>query len=253
MNYKKEMEATDMNIKQNKTLAFITARGGSKSIPLKNIVPVCGKPLIEYSIDALKKANTVDKIICSTDSEQIANVCKQNDVKILQRPEHLGGDLVNSIDVVIDAAKTLNEVEGAVAEIILLIQPTSIFLTSTQIDKAVSALLNNPKAKSSQTVVKVPHQFHAHNQRIMTNDSKDIYFAFLEERNKGYSKQTKPEYYTYGNLIITRTLPLLKENTLFARPSIPIEIPYYYSYDLDTQEDIEMAELMITNNLVELG
>jgi len=242
-----------MKIDPKKTMALITARGGSKSIPLKNIVPVCGRPLIEYSCFALQKANTVDRIICSTDSKKIADVCKRNNIEIIDRPPHLSGDLVNSIDVVINVANTLYDIEGSVSEIILLIQPTSIFINSQHIDQTVNALKNNPEAKSSQTVVKVPHQFHAYNQRMMSEDSKDICFAFLKERIKGYSKQTKPTFYTYGNLIVTRTLPLLEEKTLFARPSIPIEIPFYYSYDLDSQDDIELAELMINNNLVEIN
>ena len=241
-----------MKIEPNISTAVITARGGSKSIPLKNIVKVCGKPLIEYSFHALKKANFVNRIICSTDSEKIANVCKKNKIEVIERPAHLSGDLVNSTDVIIDVVNTLYKTEKIAPEIVLLIQPTSLFVTSLHIDQAINVLIKNPDAKSSQTVVKVPHQFHAYNQRIMSQDSKDIDFAFWEERRKCHNKQTKPTFYTYGNLIVTRTIPLLEEKMLFARPSIPIEIPFYYSYDLDIQEDIALAELMIKNKLIEV-
>jgi len=239
-----------MNIVKNRSLGLITARGGSKSIPLKNIVPVCGKPLIEYSINALQKATTINRVICSTDHEKIASVVQKLGVEVLDRPDHLCGDLVSSIDVVIDAVETINKSEGSIPEIIVLIQPTSIFLTSTQIDSAVNALLDKPEAKSSQTVIKVPHQFHAHNQRIMFDDGNDIAFAFQKDREIGHNKQTKPEFYTYGNLIVIRTKALIEERTLFARPSIPIVIPLYYAYDLDGQEDIELAEIMINQKLI---
>jgi N-acylneuraminate cytidylyltransferase/CMP-N,N'-diacetyllegionaminic acid synthase len=242
----------NMKIINGVSWGIITARGGSKSIPLKNIVPVCGKPLIEYTINAAQKAQTINRIICSTDSKSIADIVKALNAEALDRLEHLSGDLVPSLDVMINVVETLHEKEGAIAEILVLFQPTSIFITSEQIDKTVKALLEDPDAMSSQTVVKVPHQFHAHNQRVMYDNGKDIAFAYQKEREKGYSKQTKPVYYTYGNLIVTRTKSLIEDKTLFGRPSIPITIPLYSAYDLDAQEDIELAELMIKNKLVKI-
>jgi len=231
---------------------IVTARGGSKSIPLKNIVSVSGKPLIAYSIGAALKAKTVERVICSTDNEKIAETAQSFGAEVLMRPAYLSEDLTPSIDVMLHVAETLDREEGAVAEILLLIQPTSIFLTSGQIDTTVNALIDNPKAKSSQTVVKVPHQFHAHNQRLMYDEGKDIAFVFPKEREKGYSKQTKPVYYTYGNLIVTRTEPLINEKTFFGRPSIPVVIDLYTAYDLDGPDDIELAELMIKEKLVKV-
>ncbi|MBF0343331.1 MAG: acylneuraminate cytidylyltransferase family protein [Nitrospirae bacterium] len=241
-----------MKIIDKAAWGIITARGGSKSIPLKNIFQVCGRPLIEYTITAAKKAKNVSRIICSTDHKAIADTAASFGVETLWRPEHLSGDLVASIDVMVHVAETLEKQEGAVAEILILFQPTSIFVQSEQIDAAVSALLDNPEAKSSQTVVKVPHQFHAHNQRVMYDNGRDIGFVFPKEREIGYSKQTKPVYYTYGNLIVTRTIPLIEEKTFFGRPSIPIVIPLHTAYDLDGYDDIGMAELMIRNKLVHI-
>lgn len=239
-----------MKIQEGVAWGIITARGGSKSIPLKNIVPVCGKPLVEYTLDAAKKASTVKRIICSTDHSKIADIVRSHGAEIIDRPNHLSGDLVSSIDVMLHVVETIEQKEGAVAEIFILFQPTSIFVTSEQIDLAVNALIGNPQANSSQTVVKVPHQFHAYNQRVMYENGRNIAFVFQDEREKGYNKQTKPVYYTYGNLIVTRTRSLIEKRTLFGRPSIPIVIPLYCAYDLDGYEDIELAELMIKNKLV---
>lgn len=239
-----------MRILKGIAWGIITARGGSKSIPLKNLVRVCGLPLIAYTILAAKKASTIQRIICSTDHQEIADTAVHYGAEVLERPEHLSGDLVPSIDVMVHVAETLHHNEGAIAEILALFQPTSIFIQSQQTDMAVNALKADPAANSSQTVVKVPHQFHAHNQRMMYDDGKDIGFVFEREREKGYSKQTKPVFYTYGNLIVTRTQSLIEKKTLFGRPSIPIVIPLYTAYDLDGQEDITLAELMIRNGLV---
>lgn len=241
-----------MKILKGKVWGIITARGGSKSIPLKNMVLVCGKPLIEYTIRAAQKSKTVDRIFCSTDHAKITEFTTSLGVEVLQRPVALSGDLVPSLDVMIHCAETLQEREGAVSEILILFQPTSIFIRSHQIDAAVQALLKNSRAKSSQTVVEVPHQFHAYNQRQMYDHDKDIAFVFEKEREDGYNKQTKPVHYTYGNLIVMRTKSLIEERTMFGRPSIPIVIPLYSAFDLDEEKDIEMAELMIENHLVEV-
>ncbi len=241
-----------MNIIQKTAWGIITARGGSKSIPLKNIVPICGKPLISYTIEAAAGASSIGRMICSTDHPQIAAVARSLGVEILERPAHLSGDMVASVDVMIHAAETLLAREGAIAEVLALFQPTSIFIQSRQIDDAVGTLLDTPQANSSQTVVMVPHQFHAHNQRMMSDSGDDIWFVYPKEREKGYSKQTKPIHYTYGNLIVMRTRSLLEDRTMFGCPSIPIIISLYTAYDLDTEEDIEMAELMIRNGLVSL-
>ena len=241
-----------MKIHKDVAWGIITARGGSKSIPLKNLVSVCGKPLVEYTLEAAKKASTVDRIICSTDHSKIADIVRSHGAEIIDRPNHLSGDLVSSIDVMLHVVEAMEKKEGAVAEIFILFQPTSIFITSEHIDLAVNALIDNPQANSSQTVVKVPHQFHAYNQRKMYDNGRDIAFVFQDEREKGYNKQTKPVYYTYGNLIVTRTRSLIEKRTLFGRPSIPIVIPLYCAYDLDGYEDIELAELMIKNKLVQV-
>jgi CMP-N-acetylneuraminic acid synthetase len=241
-----------MNILKDTAWGIITARGGSKSIPLKNIVPVAGKPLIKYTIEAARKAEHVDRLICSTDHLEIAGVAEKAGAEVMDRPEGLSGDLASSLDLMLWIAETLHEREGELAEILVLFQPTSIFITSGNIDAAVGALKDNPSAKSSQCVVKVPHQFHAHNQRQMDADGRDIWFVYQKERERGYSKQTKPVNYTYGNLIVTRSEALLNEKDLFARPSIPVVIPLVNAYDLDGPDDMALAELMLKGGLVNL-
>ena len=242
------------NFKILKGIAWgiITARGGSKSIPLKNIFPVYGKPLIEYVINAAKHAKSLNRILCSTDHPDISEVCTELDIEVIERPEYLSGDFVRSDDVMIDAAKRCVTKDGGLAEILVLLQPTSIFMKASHIDEAVYALVNNPHANSSQTIVTVPHQFHAVNQRKLYDDDSDIGWVFPEEREISFNKQTKPVYYAIGNVIAMRIKALFEYNSMYSRPSIPIEIPLPYSYDLDTEEDIELAELMLANKFVDL-
>lgn len=239
-----------MKILAGEAHGIITARGGSKSIPLKNLLVVGGRPMVEYVARASLGASLVRRTWCSTDHHGIADTVARLGVEVAWRPEHLGGDDVNSIDVLVEFAESLLAREGAIPEMLVLLQPTSLFTTSAQVDATVRALRARPDAKSAQTVVKVPHQFHAHNQRQTSADGTDIGFVFEAERARGYNKQTKPVFYAYGNLITTRTEVLLRERTIFARPSVPIEIPLMTAYDLDGPDDIAMAELMLREGLV---
>lgn len=243
---------SSVNFINGEVWGIITARGGSKSIPLKNLVPVAGRPLVQYVIEAAKRATSINRIICSTDSEKISDVAKTFGIDVTERPAHLAGDMVNTIDVLLNLMQTINEAERLLPEIIVLLQPTSLFVTSSQIDITVSALMDNPNAKSSQTVIKVPHQFHAHNQRHVLDNGNDVAFVYEKERAKGYNKQTKPVYYAPGNLIVTRTEALLKTGTIFGRPSVPIVIPPITAYDLDGPEDLTFAELIIKHKLVDV-
>jgi len=241
-----------LEILKNRAWAVIAARGGSKSIPLKNIVPICGKPLIEYCILATQQAKSIERVFCTTDHEKIEEVAHRSGVEIIRRPSRLGGDMVSSIDVVIHAVEQIANTENHFAEIILLVQPTSVFLTAKTIDLAIGRLQDNKTANSVQTITQVPHHFHAYNQRIIDPDTGEIHFAFPEKRMPPYNKQSKLKFYAIGNLVATRTEALLAEKNFSAPPSIPLEIPLCYAYDLDGPEDISMAEGMIRSGIVVL-
>ena len=94
---------------KKKILGFIPARGGSKGIHLKNIVPVRGVPLIKYCIDASLKSEIIDKLICSTDNKRIATIASDLGCEIDLRPEYLAGDEVNVHDVVNEFLRRTNE------------------------------------------------------------------------------------------------------------------------------------------------
>lgn len=230
--------------------AIIPARGGSKSIPLKNMVNLGGRPLISYVINAGKASNVLSRIICSTDDKHIANYCKEEKIEVQLRPKKLSKDNTPVIDVLIHSLKEIEKNEGKVAEIIVLLQPTSPFVLPSHIDKCVEILINEPTAQSSQTITKVPHNFHAYNQRFIENGW--LKFRFPEERRICYNKQTKPEFYLFGNLIVTRSKTLFDDGDIFGTRSLPFFIPFPYSLDVDGCEELEMAEWYIAKEKVKL-
>ena len=223
--------------------AIVTARRNSKSILRKNITKIKNKELIKYSFDELKKVKELEKVIVSTDDEKIKKITEKYKFNYFKRKKKLSGDLVNSVDVVVDVLEEAKNKFNMLPSYFLLIQPTSIFLKK----KHIVSLIKNLKTKkflSAQTISKVPHQFHAYNQRHLDSKSK-TFFVFQKERMKMHNKQTKPIFYSYGNLIATDAKKFLKKKNFFLKPSYGHVIERIYSFDLDNSHDLKVINQII--------
>src|SRR3989338_1201278 len=121
-----------------KILGIIPARGGSKSIPRKNIKPLGGKPLIAWTIDAAEQAAVFDRIILTTDDEKIAAVGKQRGIEVpFLRPKELAEDATPTLPVLQHAVQWLKEHEQYEPDAIMLLQPTAPFRQASHIQEAV--------------------------------------------------------------------------------------------------------------------
>ncbi len=237
-------------ILEDVAVGLIPARGGSKSIPLKNIISLAGNPMISYVIQAGKQATSLSDIYCSTDHDAIAKVCKEAGVEIIDRPGHLGQDDTLVADVIRHVLETLGERVGVIPGMVALLQPTSPFLLPQHINDCVEVLKNDKKADSSQTITPVIHNFHAYNQRVV--DEGYVQFRFLEERRAAYNKQRKPKYFVFGNLVVTKSRALLEGRDCFGNQSVPIEISRQYALDVDTKEDVDYASFLLDSGKVRL-
>lgn len=222
---------------------IIPARGGSKSIPLKNLAQLSGRPMIDYNVLAAKGCQDVVRLICSTDSEAIAERCAQLSVEVYERPAELAGDQTPVIDVITDLLEDFSRRGEAVGEFVALLQPTSPFVLPRHISQCVAALRTHSDAGSAQTVARCPHNYHAFNQRIVRDGVVD--FRFAEERRKMYNKQTKPVHWTFGNLIVFRVTAAFQQKAVFPTPSRAIEIEWPYNLDVDGPADLRLAEALM--------
>ncbi|RJR32887.1 MAG: acylneuraminate cytidylyltransferase family protein [Deltaproteobacteria bacterium] len=229
---------------------FIPARGGSKSIPLKNLAFFGGRPLLDYGLLAAKAWSGFARLFCSTDSPEIAARARLLGAEVHHRPADLAGDDTPIYEVVAHFLHDLEEEEGQVAEIIALLQPTSPFLLPEHIEGCVGGLRANLAAGSAQTVVPCPHNAHAYNQRVV-EDGK-VRFRFPEERRLAYNKQTKPKHYLFGNLLAFRSEAILAQGTLFAEPSLAVPISRPYDFDADDAADFLLGGLILAQGLVRL-
>lgn len=141
-------------------LGLIPARGGSKGIPRKNIVPLAGKPLLAWTCEAALASRMLSRVVLSTDDEEIAAVGRGYGVEVpFRRPPGLATDTAASVDVALHAVDSLAEREGWQADVVVLLQPTSPLRTASHIDEAMTLLLAGG-ADAVVSVVAVPHSFH---------------------------------------------------------------------------------------------
>ena len=242
--------ASMMDISDNEVWGIIPARGGSKSIPFKNMALLHGRSLMEYVVEAGKASKRITRLICSTDDDRIASFCRKYGVEIHRRPKELAQDDTPVHDVIIHLLTEIGEREGQVAGILLLLQPTSPFLLPEHIDRCVDLLIEDPDAESAQSISQLPHNHHAFNQRVI--EGQYVRFKFSEDRKRCYNKQTKPTFYIFGNILVMRTSTLLEKKDLFGDRSCPFVIPFHYALDVDGPDDLELAEWLLERGRVQL-
>ncbi len=133
-------------------VGLIPARGGSKGIPRKNLAPVAGKPLLAWTVEVALVADSLARVVVSTDDDEIAYVAKSLGAEVLERPAKLATDETPMLDVVRHATSALG------ADVIVLLQPTSPLRRPEHIDDAVALLLESG-ADCVVSVVEVPHRY----------------------------------------------------------------------------------------------
>lgn len=226
---------------------FIPARGGSKSIPLKNLLSLRGRPLIEYGIRAGLACKQLKRLVCSSDHEEILQTARDLGVETDLRTEELSGD----DSPVTSVARDFLLRQSEIPEFLILIQPTSPFLLPEHIDSLIDRLERHPELNSAHTVTLCSHNAHAWNQRFV-DEHGQIEFLFAEERKQAYNKQRKPKLHIFGNLIGARSTALLQSDGFYAEPAAGISIPSAYGFDLDSPQDINLAEALLSSGEITL-
>lgn len=239
-----------MNEKHRKILGIITARGGSKGIPGKNIKFLAGKPLIAYTIEAAQASGVFDRLIVSTDDEAIADVAKEYgcDVPFL-RPAELAQDYTPHLPVLRHALDWLREHQGYQPEYVMILQPTSPLRTVSHICEAVE-LLGRTDAESIVSINEVPGHYNPHWQfQVADTGLMNIFtgepFAEIVTR-----RQNLPKTYTRNGAIYLFKANLIfhPENPSFYGDRVAAYImPLEASVNIDSMDDWEEAEKTMTN------
>ncbi len=214
----------------SEVLVVIPARGGSKGIPRKNVRLLAGRPLISYVIQSAKQAKSVDRIVVTTDDEEIAAVAHRYGAEVVMRPPELAGDEV-TLDPVVFHALCQAEKEGMHPDIVMTVQPTSPLVKPERLDEAVARL----ESGEFDTVISVINDTHL----AWTKDEKGQYRPLYKERvNRQY---LPPVYRETGAILASRRDVIRPEGRIGERVTL-LELPPEEAIDIDTYFDWWLAE-----------
>ena len=211
----------------NKTfLAIIPARGGSKRLPRKNVLDLCGKPLIAYTIEAALKSKYIDKVIVSSDDDEILNISLNFGAETIKRPVELASDTATTFDAI---KHTIDNFEKY--DYIVLLQPTSPLRNEKHIDEAIE-LLEEKQADAIVSVCEMDHSPLWSN--TLPKDGNMNNFLRDEVLNKR-SQDLEKYYRVNGAVYICKTDKLLENKSFFLKDNI-------FAYIMDRKSSIDIDE-----------
>lgn len=218
-------------------VALIPARGGSKGIPRKNLAVVAGKPLIVFTLEAARAAATVTRVVCSTDSEEIADVARAHGAEVpFLRPPALAADDSPMLDVVRHADRELGE-----PDVIVVLQPTSPLRRPEDIDAAVE-LLQSSGADVVVSVVAVPHRFAP--ESLMRFDGDRVVPLSADVATRRQDKETL--WARNGPAVLALHPERLRAGgELYGGDCRGYVMQERESIDVDTPFDLELAQLLL--------
>ncbi|MBQ8877103.1 MAG: pseudaminic acid cytidylyltransferase [Lachnospiraceae bacterium] len=220
----------------SRNLAIITARGGSKRIPRKNIKEFCGKPILHYSIQAALDAGIFDEVMVSTDDEEIAEIAKAAGARIpFFRSEQTANDFASTDDVIMEVLSEYQK-RGENFDAFCCIYPTAPFLTGQRLKEAM-ALLDT--ADSVMPIV----PFSYPPQRGLIINEKGLVARQFPEYATARSQDLPKVYHDCGQFYACRTKPFLEAGTTDVENLVPLILSEMEVQDIDTLEDWEIAEI----------
>ncbi|WP_026498304.1 pseudaminic acid cytidylyltransferase [Butyrivibrio sp. WCD2001] len=219
-------------------IAIITARGGSKRIPRKNIKEFCGKPIINYSIEAALASGIFDEVMVSTDDEEIAEIAKKAGAKVpFFRSAETSNDTATTADVLLEV---LDEYEkrGQSYEYGCCIYPTAPFVTARKLKEAMDELV-----KSGAESIVPMQEFSYPPQRGLFIDDKGLVKMLHPEYATTRSQDLQKQYHECGQFYIFRNDAFRIQKDTTMEKSIPYIIDPVESQDIDNESDWLLAEL----------
>lgn len=222
-------------------LAIIPARGGSKTLPGKNIKLLNGKPLIAYTIEEALKSKYISRVVISTDDEVISEVGRRFGAEVpFLRPEELSTDYSPTIDAVIYTINRLKDMQDYIPDYVCLLQCTTPLKTILHIDGAIEKLI---QSEFDGIVSVCESQAHPYWMQVFDGDRLE---CFMHQENKILRRQDLPPVYKLNGAIwVVRTTSLLEERSLIVKNQTGYIMDLKDSIDIDTELDFKYAEMLI--------
>lgn len=221
---------------EQRKLAMITARGGSKRIPGKNKKEFCGKPILFYSIEAALESGIFDEVMVSTDDEEIAQLAVQAGAKVpFTRSAETSNDHASTDEVILEVLQEY-EKRGQKFDSFCCIYPTAPFLTAKRLREAMELL------ETADSVMPVVAFSYPPQRGLIRNQA-----GYMERKYPEYaaarSQDLETIYHDCGQFYACRTLPFLEAGTTDVERLVPLILSEMEVQDIDTPQDWEIAEM----------
>jgi len=220
------------------SLCIITARGGSKRIPRKNVRPFCGKPIIAYSICTAQESGCFDEVMVSTDDHEIAQISREYGAKVpFMRSETASSDYSTTVDVLLEVLGEYAK-RSKTFDLGCCIYPTAPFITKETLRSARVMLAENPSILSVMPLVRFSYPIQ---RALKIKDG--LISMFQPEHLNSRSQDLEPAYHDAGQFYWFRTAEFMRSKNIIGMQTAGLILPESQVQDIDTEEDWALAEL----------
>ncbi len=229
--------------KDKKILAVVTARGGSKGLPGKNIRPMNGKPLIAWTIEVAKNSQYLDNLFISTDSQEIADICEKYGANVPElRPALLAQDNTSSMDV-LSYTIDLLEKQRNFYDYLILLESTPPLRKNNDIDEMIKLAVNNPEADGVISLGNV----HLEHPSIVKRLNADGYLIpYVENGQTFYQRQLEDKaFFPYGVGYIVKIERFKETHSIYMEHMLPYFIERWQNYEIDDLYDFKCIEAIM--------
>lgn len=234
-------------LKGKTILAVVPARGGSKGVPLKNIRPLLGRPLLAYVGDIVRQAGYFDRAIVSTDHPQIAEAARDMGLDVpFYRPESLSGDRISDYDVLLHALKAIEQLDQKQYDIVVMLQPTCPLRTTCHVTASVAKLIDEAWA-AVWTVSMTDLKYHPLKQLVLSVDGKLGYYD-AQGRSIIARQQLGQVYHRNGAAYVFTRECLLSEKTTLPKHTGALVLDDEM-VSIDTHEDFKAVEQLLNRTV----
>ncbi len=228
-------------------LAIIPARGGSKGLPGKNKRALLGKPLVAWPIDTALAASSVDKVLCTTDDNEIREIAIAHGAEApFLRPAQLASDTASSIDVIQHAIEYL-AARGEQFDYVALLEPTSPLTTSADVEAALRTL--HARRNDADSIVGISRVESTHPEYDVRRSPDGLISPYIAQNFKALKRRQdiEPLFFLEGSLYLATTTSLLKERSFYHDRTLGYEMPRWKSIEIDELVDFMIVETLLNN------
>lgn len=230
------------NIDLKNSLAIIPARGGSKNIPLKNITPIAGKPLIAYTIEAARQSKYIQRVIVTTDHPRIAETAVDFGAEVVIRPQEISGDTASSEAAILHALSFLKQKEDYIPDLCVFLQCTSPLTLSKDIDLTLETLIS----EDSDTALAVTPFHYFLWRKNHTNNAVGINH---DKSKRLLRQQSENQFLETGAIYVMKTNDFITSKHRFFGKTTMYIMPPDRCFEIDNPVDLKIAEVLIKEQI----